>query len=120
MKIDRPFDKSALATFMAAFPVIAILGPRQSGKTTLAHEFPANHFFDLENPRDAAMLAEPQLALEPLSGLIVIDEIQRVPELFPLLRYPVDTHRHQRYLILGSQPRADGGVVDTTTGAGAP
>ncbi len=105
MRIDRPFDKSALTTFMAAFPVTAILGPRQSGKTTLAHEFPADHFLDLENPRDAAMLAEPQLALEPLSGLIVIDEIQRVPELFPLLRYLVDTHHDQRYLILGSASR---------------
>ncbi len=90
---------------MAAFPVTAILGPRQSGKTTLAHEFPADHFLDLENPRDAAMLAEPQLALEPLSGLIVIDEIQRAPELFPLLRYLVDTHHDQRYLILGSASR---------------
>ena len=105
MRIDRPFDKSAVATFMAAFPVTAILGPRQSGKTTLAHEFSADHFLDLENPRDAAMLAEPQLALEPLSGLIVIDEIQRAPELFPLLRYLVDTHRDQRYLILGSASR---------------
>lgn len=104
-KIDRPHDKSALAAFMATFPVTAILGPRQSGKTTLAHEFAADHFFDLENPRDAAMLAEPQLALEPLSGLIVIDEIQRAPELFPLLRYLVDTHRNQRYLILGSASR---------------
>lgn len=74
-------------------------------KTTLAHELSASHFFDLENPRDAAMLAEPQLALEPLSGLIVIDEIQRAPELFPLIRYLVDTHRDQRYLILGSASR---------------
>lgn len=104
-RINRPTDKSALAMLMAAFPVTAILGPRQSGKTTLAHEFPADHFFDLENPRDAAILAEPQLALEPLSGLIVIDEVQRGPELFPLLRYLVDTHRSQRYLILGSASR---------------
>ncbi len=104
-RIDRPTDKAALAKLMAAFPVTAILGPRQSGKTTLAHEFTTNHFLDLENPRDAAMLAEPQLALEPLSGLIVIDEIQRAPEIFPLLRYMVDTHRDQRYLILGSASR---------------
>ncbi len=104
-KIDRPTDKAALATLMGAFPVTAILGPRQSGKTTLAHEFPADHFFDLENPRDAAMLAEPQLALEPLSGLIVIDEIQRAPDLFPLLRYLVDTRPDHRYLILGSASR---------------
>jgi uncharacterized protein len=103
--IDRPNDKSAIATLMASFPVTAILGPRQSGKITLAREFSADHFFDLENPHDAAMLAEPQLALEPLSGLIVIDEIQRAPDLFPLLRYLVDTRRDQRYLILASASR---------------
>jgi uncharacterized protein len=104
-RIDRPTDKGALATLMGSFPVTAILGPRQSGKTTLAHEFAADHVFDLENPRDAAMLVEPQLALEPLSGLIVIDEIQRAPNLFPLLRYLVDTRPDQRYLILGSASR---------------
>ncbi len=87
---------------MAVFPVTAILGPRQCGKTTLAREFPADHYFDLENPRDEALLAEPQLALEALSGLIVIDEIQRAPELFPLLRYLVAQKQSQRYLILGS------------------
>jgi predicted AAA+ superfamily ATPase len=87
---------------MAVFPVTAILGPRQCGKTTLTREFPADHYFDLENPRDQALLAEPQLALETLSGLIVIDEVQRAPELFPLLRYLVDQRKSQRYLILGS------------------
>lgn len=103
--IPRPTDQAQLAALMAAFPVTAILGPRQSGKTTLAHEFAADHFFDLESPRDLAMLAEPQLALESLSGLIVIDEIQRVPDLFPLIRHLVDTHPSQRYLILGSASR---------------
>ena len=90
---------------MAAFPVTAIVGTRQSGKTTLAREFEAQHYFDLENPRDAAMLAEPQLALENLAGLIVIDEIQRAPDLFPLIRHLVDTNKNQRYLILGSASR---------------
>ncbi len=103
--IDRPTDKAALTELMAAFPVTAILGARQSGKTTLAHEFAADHFFDLENPRDAALLAEPQLALESLSGLIVIDEVQRVPNIFPLIRHLVDTRKDQRYLILGSASR---------------
>ncbi len=103
--IDRHTDHAILKKLMAAFPVTAILGPRQSGKTTLAHKYAADHFFDLENPRDAAMLAEPQLALEPLSGLIVIDEVQRVPNLFPLLRHLVDTRSSQRYLILGSASR---------------
>lgn len=90
---------------MASFPVTAIVGPRQAGKTTLAREFPADHFFDLENPRDAAFLAESQLALESLSGLIVIDEIQRAPNLFPLIRHLVDSRASQRYLILGSASR---------------
>ena len=103
--INRPADQTAIADLMAIFPVTGILGPRQSGKTTLALAFAADHVFDLENPRDAAMLAQPQLALETLSGLIVIDEIQRQPDLFPLLRYLVDTHPDQRYLILGSASR---------------
>lgn len=94
-----------IVTLAQKFQVITLTGPRQSGKTTLARAFTADHVFDLENPRDAAMLTEPQLALEALSGLIVIDEIQRQPELFPLLRYLVDTHPEQRYLILGSASR---------------
>ncbi len=105
MMIDRPTDKAALAKLMTVVPVTGILGPRQSGKTTLAQGLSADHSFDLENPRDAAMLAEPQLALESLSGLILIDEIQRAPGLFPLIRYLVDGHRDQRYLILGSASR---------------
>jgi len=80
-------------------------GPRQCGKTTLARTFAAADFFDLENPEDLARLDNPQLALEPLEGLIVIDEIQRKPELFPLLRYLVDTNPGQKYLILGSASR---------------
>ena len=103
--IKRDLDKRKLLTLMAEFPVTVILGPRQSGKTTLAHEFNADHFFDLENPTDQAMLEEAKLALEPLSGLIVIDEIQRIPGLFPLIRYLVDTRKDQRYLILGSASR---------------
>jgi hypothetical protein len=103
--IDRPTDKAAIARLMNAFPVTAILGPRQAGKTTLAHEFAADHFFDLENPRDAAMLAQPLLALEPLSGLIVLDEVQHAPNLFALIRHLVDTRKDQRYLILGSASR---------------
>jgi predicted AAA+ superfamily ATPase len=103
--LARPSDKSALSRLMSAFPVTAILGPRQSGKSTLAREFVAPHVFDLENPRDLALLEQPQLALEPLEGLIVIDEIQRAPNLFPLLRHLVDTRRDQRYLILGSASR---------------
>ena len=103
--IERIDERRKLERFMQTFPVVAIVGPRQCGKSTLAHTFNAAHFFDLENPRDLAMLEQPQLALEGLSGLIVIDEIQRAPDLFPLLRYLVDHHPEQSYLILGSASR---------------
>jgi predicted AAA+ superfamily ATPase len=82
--------------------VTAIVGPRQSGKTTIARQFKASEYFDLENPRDIARLKNPQMALEKLKGLIVIDEVQRKPDLFPLLRFLVDSNPRQRYLILGS------------------
>lgn len=91
-------------------PVVAILGPRQCGKTTAVHQyletlkdFPKQNYFDLENSRDVARLKDPLLALSPLSGLIVIDEIQFAPELFPTLRVLVDNKTlNQRFLILGS------------------
>lgn len=100
--LARDKDKTAIAQLLELFPVTAILGPRQVGKTTLAKTFHPDHVFDLENPRDAVLLDNPQLALEGLKGLIMIDEIQRKPELFPLLRYLVDHHPEQKYLILGS------------------
>lgn len=103
--IKREKEKKLLQNLIHTFPVTAILGPRQTGKTTLAREFDAAHSFDLENPRDAALFLEPQLTLEPLSGLIVIDEIQRCPDLFPLIRYLVDHRPDQQYLILGSASR---------------
>src|SRR3990167_5511074 len=90
-------------------PIVALLGPRQCGKTTLARTYfdanqgVAEHYFDLENPLDLHRLADPMLALENLTGLIVIDEIQRVPELFPILRVLVDQKKKTRcFLILGS------------------
>jgi predicted AAA+ superfamily ATPase len=93
-------------------PVTALLGPRQCGKTTLAQEYARRnsgnqtvHFFDLENPNDLARLETPQLTLENLEGLIIIDEIQRRPELFSLLRVLVDQHKKRRFLILGSASR---------------
>ncbi len=90
---------------MKTFPVTAILGPRQCGKITLARMLKADHYFDLENPRDAASLEQPQLALEDLRSITVIDETQRLPELFPLLRYLVDREKGQRFIILGSASR---------------
>src|SRR6202035_4368500 len=87
-------------------PAVALLGPRQCGKTTLARQLAAGSkstYFDLENPIDLARLSQPMTALESLRWLIVIDEVQRCPALFPMLgllwdRKPV----RARFLILGS------------------
>ncbi|PIP08556.1 MAG: hypothetical protein COX51_03925 [Syntrophobacteraceae bacterium CG23_combo_of_CG06-09_8_20_14_all_50_8] len=103
--IDRKTDRAILSNFMSVFPVTAILGPRQCGKTTLARTLAADSYFDLENPQDIARLEQPQLALEDLTGLIVIDEIQRLPDLFPLLRYLVDQGEKRKFVILGSASR---------------
>lgn len=84
-----------------------MLGPRQSGKTTLARQVLAKagrgERFDLEDPRDVARLREPMTALESLRGLVVIDEVQRAPELFPILRVLADRRpMPARFLVLGS------------------
>jgi len=102
MIIPRNTDIAEISKRISAYKVTALLGPRQSGKTTLARQFQADHYFDLENPRDLAQFQTPQLTLERCRGLIVIDEIQRQPELFPLIRYLADSFSEQRYLILGS------------------
>lgn len=90
--------------------VVALLGPRQCGKTTLAkmyckqqHRFGESNYFDLESSIDIKRLENPLLTLGPLEDLIVIDEIQRIPDLFTTLRVLVDKEgNNQRYLILGS------------------
>jgi predicted AAA+ superfamily ATPase len=104
--IDRRTDIGLVRTALRRSRVVALLGPRQCGKTTLAQQFvPADsdNYFDLEDPESVARLAEPNLALRPLKGLVVIDEIQRRPELFPLLRVLADRKPlPARFLILGS------------------
>jgi uncharacterized protein len=92
------------------FPVVALLGPRQSGKTTLARHYfnegPLANYFDLENPEDLARLSNPKLALDRLQGVVVIDEIQRAPDIFPILRVLVDRPNNRtKFLILGSASR---------------
>lgn len=86
--------------------VVALIGPRQAGKTTIARGIvPAGspNYFDLESPVDEARLAEPMTALSPLRGIVVIDEIQRRPDLFPVLRVLADrSPRRARFLLLGS------------------
>ncbi len=88
------------------FSICAIIGPRQCGKTTLALEyakkFDTCHRFDLEDPQDFYRLQNPKLVLKDLKGLIIIDEIQRMPDLFPYLRVHVDLYPNSRILILGS------------------
>ncbi len=87
-------------------PVTALLGPRQCGKTTLARRLTRQrraHYLDLESSADLARLENPQMFLEPLEGLIVIDEIQLRPDLFPILRVLADREKTPaRFLILGS------------------
>ena len=87
-------------------PVTAILGPRQCGKTTLARMIGQQEnavYFDLENPRDLARLANPQLTLESLKGVVILDEIQRRPELTMLLRVLADRKPLPcRFILLGS------------------
>lgn len=104
--IARESDLTLIRTALKRSRVVALLGPRQSGKTTLARQFvPADslNYFDLEDPQSLARLTEPDTALRPLKGLIVIDEIQRRPGLFPLLRVLADRRPlTARFLILGS------------------
>jgi predicted AAA+ superfamily ATPase len=108
MEILRTKELAVLETRLKAFKVVAILGPRQCGKTTLARQFarsqPAGKttWFDLENPADVAKLDQPMLALESLKGMVILDEIQRRPDLFPVLRVLVDRPEAARFLILGS------------------
>lgn len=90
----------------AVHPICGILGPRQAGKTTLAQQYAKNHadpihHFDLENPSDWESLQQPMLALGALSGLVIIDEVQYLPSIFPILRVLCDK-RQAQYLVLGS------------------
>jgi predicted AAA+ superfamily ATPase len=104
--IDRKTDLKLVQAALKRSRVVALLGPRQCGKTTLARQFvPAEslNYFDLEDPLSLARLGEPDLALRPLKGLVVIDEIQRRPDLFPLLRVLADRKPlPARFLVLGS------------------
>lgn len=109
MKIARAQLTDEVLRLLRRAPVVALLGPRQVGKTTLARDVAAAFgagtvtTFDLEQPSALARLAEPELALEPLRGLVVLDEIQRRPELFPILRVLADRPRRPaRFLVLGS------------------
>lgn len=104
--IQRLIDLAIVRQALRRSPVTVLLGPRQCGKTTLARQLvPANslNYFDLEDPQSLARLNEPDTALRPLKKLIVIDEVQRRPDLFPLLRVLADRRPvPARFLLLGS------------------
>ena len=103
-KIQRDIEKS-----LHEFPVVGLIGARQVGKTTLARTIATAWkggviYLDLERPSDLYKLHDPELYLESHSkDLVILDEIQRKPDLFPLLRTLVDSDkRNARFLILGS------------------
>lgn len=114
--IDRPAILNALRSALARSRVVVLTGPRQSGKTTLARQLLSEdsaNYFDLEDPASLARLDEPMTALGPLEGLVVIDEVQRRPDLFPILRVLADrTDASARFLILGS---ASGNLLRQTS-----
>jgi predicted AAA+ superfamily ATPase len=122
MRIDRKRQVHAVESALERNPIGALLGPRQCGKTTLAREVaarhPGSHVFDLETAKGRAQLAQPELALSELEGLVVIDEIQRQPELFAALRPLVDRPgRTTRFLVLGSAaPSVVRGVSESLAG----
>jgi predicted AAA+ superfamily ATPase len=104
--VNRDFLKGRVSGALDRSRVVALLGPRQSGKTTLAREFvppDSPNYFDCEHPISAARLDQPWTALENLRGLVVLDEIQLRPELFPILRVLSDREGvPAQFLILGS------------------
>ncbi len=104
--LPRPKYTARLAHLLGQFPVVAIMGPRQCGKTTLAKtECPGFDYLDLERPSDARKLeGDPELFLSSRQTPLVIDEAQRLPELFPVLRSLVDRNRKKsgQYVLLGS------------------
>jgi predicted AAA+ superfamily ATPase len=104
--LQRSALEDRLRAALARSRAVALIGPRQVGKTTLARRFLAEgspRYFDLENPLDLQRLDEPLTALEAIDGLIVIDEIQRHPDLFAVMRVLIDRQpRPGQFLILGS------------------
>lgn len=121
MFIPRPTVIAQIVRLLAIHPIVALLGPRQCGKTTVARmigEQQSAIYFDLENPVDVRRLAAPLTVLEALTGLVVIDEVQRRPDLFELLRVLVDRpHNPARFLLLGSaSPQLVRGVSESLAG----
>lgn len=106
--IRRDKELNTLNRLVKTYPAVAIIGARQVGKTTLAKMFAKSAkkpvaYFDLENPEDLARLSDPMLALKELKGLVIIDEVQRLPDIFQVLRVLIDQAKLKtKFLILGS------------------
>ena len=110
--MERPGYLNRIAELFEIHPAVAILGPRQCGKTTLARAYARGYdagpvtLFDLEDPTDVALLDNPKLALQDLAGLVIIDEVQRAPGLFEVLRVLIDRETNPcQFLVLGSASR---------------
>ncbi len=121
MFIPRPILEKRILTAREYNPAVLLLGPRQCGKTTIARKIAEKEkaeYFDLENPLDLARLSAPMLALEKIRGLTVIDEAQRKPELFDILRVLIDDPDcHASFLLLGSaSPHLVRGVSESLAG----
>ena len=124
MRRFRPDDITSIEHLFTTFPVVALVGPRQAGKTTLARiladraGIPPENIFDLESPEHFVRLENAEAVLRELRGLVILDEIQLRPDLFPILRVLADRdHRPARFLILGSAaPELIRGASETMAG----
>ncbi|MEW6403093.1 MAG: ATP-binding protein [Chloroflexota bacterium] len=121
MFIPRPVVIARIARALDVHPVAALLGPRQCGKTTLARmigEQQPSTYFDLENPVDVRRLSAPLTVLESLSGLVILDEVQRQPGLFELLRVLVDRPQNSAHFLLlsSASPQLARGVSESLAG----
>lgn len=124
MEIYRKNYIETIRRRLEEYPVVALSGPRQAGKTSLARWWAQNipdreiHYFDLESPADLTRLSNPEMVLSSLSGLVILDEIQRLPDLFPVLRVLADRSGiPARFLILGSaSPDLNKGASESLAG----
>jgi len=122
--VIKRYKAEEIVNHLKHFPIVTILGPRQCGKTTLAKQLISKkdkliYYFDLESPADKSKFIDPEYFLSNLEAkTIIIDEVQRLPELFELLRSLVDKNRKKgRFLLLGSaNPNLIKGVSETLAG----
>ena len=112
--INRPAYIEQVSKALRRSPITAILGPRQCGKTTLARMFGSDkkaEYFDLESQPDLQRLQNPELVLGSLEGIVILDEIQRMPTLFSTLRVLVDRPQNSACLLYTSDAADDSVLV---------